>query len=257
MIEKVEHLRSSLSIIQDERKVNKSSLQNYDFFRLQCLVNYFEQLLEGRKMIESSETIANAVLGKKRGAGNEWAARSLRHWADFYLVHGRLPLRNREKYVKRQSLLSNEDIQNACLKWLRLTKMKDRKINNFQLHLKDSIIPAIFGIHNHHIPHSTLLKYMRIWGYSYQRDGQDIYYDDHEREDVVAYRKSFSRRMIQYLSFMKTYEHGDEETIIQPQLDFGDIEHVLVTHDETYFYAFDGQTGGWLRDGESNLRKKA
>ncbi|KAI0994381.1 hypothetical protein K3495_g13801 [Podosphaera aphanis] len=64
--------------------------------------------------------------------------------------------------------------------------------------------------------------------------------------------------MIEYLQYMKTYGPGNEEIVIDPLFEPGssNIEHVLVTHDEKYFYAFDGQTGSWLRDGESNLPKK-
>ncbi|KAG9292526.1 hypothetical protein G9A89_002161 [Geosiphon pyriformis] len=76
-----------------------------------------------------------------------------------------------------------------------------------------------------------------------EKDGQDIYYNGHEWEDIIAYRQIFATKMMQYAHFMKSFEPGNEELIILPILDplIDSTEHVLVTHDETYFYAFDDQ----------------
>jgi hypothetical protein len=251
-------LQEKLSVLRNERKCQCLSLSTFDYFRMQCLALYFTYVLNGEGKVESSSRTVLSVLGKQKNRGNEWAARCLRKWADYFLLHGRLPPRFQGKHVKHTSLLTNEDIKWACLKWLRNAKFEDRKVLLLQAFLRDKVIPQHLNINNHCVPESTIIRYMRKWGYTFRRDGQDVYYDGHEREDVVAYRQIFVAKMIQYARFMKSFEPENEESVIQPILDplIESTEHVLVTHDETYFYAFDGQSNAWLMEGETRIRKK-
>ena len=50
---------------------------------------------------------------------------------------------------------------------------------------------------------------------------------------------------------------GDElEIRIDPELESGQKQHILVTHDETTFQSNDGQKSGWRPKNEQPLRKK-
>ena len=84
---------------------------------------------------------------------------------------------------------------------------------------------------------------------------QDIYYDGHEHDDVVAYRKIFLKKMVKFEQYMATYE-GDSMECILPVLKEGEKEYILVTHDECIFYANDGSRGIWIEDGMFPLKKR-
>ncbi|CAB4481750.1 unnamed protein product [Rhizophagus irregularis] len=82
-----------------------------------------------------------------------------------------------------------------------------------------------------------------------------IYYDGHERPDVVEYRKSFLDEIYSYEKYMAKYE-GETMEQIPPILESDDKEVILVTHDECIFYSNDGKRGVWAKSGELPLRKK-
>jgi hypothetical protein len=82
-----------------------------------------------------------------------------------------------------------------------------------------------------------------------------IYFDGHEREDVLQYRKNFLEVMMEYEKLMPTFI-GNEMQIILPELGDEEKLHILVTHDECLFYANDDRPIMWAPLGEPPLRKK-
>ena len=114
------------------------------------------------------------------------------------------------------------------------------------------------------------------WGYSYRRNTKgvsrylatlleqsltqcalQVYYDGHEREDVVAYRTQWTKRMVQYSRKMTTYEGDSMQNAVPSTLQAGERELVWVTHDECTFYSNDGVNVAWLENDETMLRKKS
>lgn len=84
-----------------------------------------------------------------------------------------------------------------------------------------------------------------------------LYFDGHEREDVVAYRQEWARRIMTYREYSETYEYDDVSVGIPPTFT-GDIkQHVFVTHDESTFYANDHQKYAWLEKTESFILPKS
>ena len=73
-----------------------------------------------------------------------------------------------------------------------------------------------------------------------------VYYDGHERSDVVAYRKEWLNRMFEYKKYMKDFDGDKLDNILEPQLKSGKKELVQVTHDKCYFYANDRQQKIWI-----------
>ncbi|CAG8834954.1 3325_t:CDS:1, partial [Gigaspora margarita] len=57
---------------------------------------------------------------------------------------------------------------------------------------------------------------------------------------------------------MDQYCGDDMEIVIPPELlEIWDSRHVMVTHDEVYFYANDDMSYVWLEDSESVIKKKS
>jgi hypothetical protein len=84
---------------------------------------------------------------------------------------------------------------------------------------------------------------------------QGVYYDGHEREDVVAYRGEFLNRMATFERLMAQYTEDCEHEIL-PELENGQQRIILVTHDESHFYANDGRRQYWRLPHTQSLRSK-
>ncbi|PKB92174.1 hypothetical protein RhiirA5_247938, partial [Rhizophagus irregularis] len=93
------------------------------------------------------------------------------------------------------------------------------------------------------------------FGYSFQQYHCEIYYDGHEREDVLQYRKEFLENIFNHEKYISKYE-GEFMDQIYLNLPEGEKERVLVVHDECIFYLNDGKRELWTKNGEMPLRKK-
>jgi hypothetical protein len=81
-----------------------------------------------------------------------------------------------------------------------------------------------------------------VLGFFNQQQKQGVYFDGHERDDVVEYRKKFLEEVAKYEPYIANYE-GETMDKILPNLQTDKKEHILVTHDECIFYSNDGKRG--------------
>ena len=90
---------------------------------------------------------------------------------------------------------------------------------------------------------SILTKTARVWrklGLNPQSQKKGIYFDRHEREDVLQYQIKFLEIMMEYEKLMPTFI-GDEMQMVPPKLGNDERLHILITHDECLFYANDNR----------------
>ncbi|KAI9278585.1 hypothetical protein BDA99DRAFT_531332 [Phascolomyces articulosus] len=107
-----------------------------------------------------------------------------------------------------------------------------------------SLTPSKRGVH---VKTASILRYLKIWGLKTSKKTDSIYIDEHERLDVVEYRKGWADRMFDYKKTMVQYDEYEEAQ---------DRPKVLVAHDETYFYANDSKRTLYLATDETIIRKK-
>src|SRR5437016_12266972 len=124
--------------------------------------------------------------------------------------------------------------------------------HRFNEFVQESLLPEIGT--NKTISTRTARRWLSILGYHYQQHKQGIYYDGHEREDVVEYQQLFLSEMAKFEKYMVTYE-GEDMNRIAPILNLGEKEHILVVHNECIFYSNDRTCGMWAKSGELPLRK--
>ena len=82
-----------------------------------------------------------------------------------------------------------------------------------------------------------------------------IYYDGHERPDVLQYRKEFLEKIFGHEKYMSKYD-GEFMNWICPNLPEGEKERILIVHDESIFYSNDGKREAWIKDEKIPLWKK-
>ena len=164
------------------------------------------------------------------------------------------------------SLLSDEDIKQRCLDWLRETKPNQRSTRGLVDHVRKVILPDVLstGIISEELGNklkslsqTTVSKYLKLWGFDYKSTGKDfMYIDGHERQDVKEYRLQWARQMMEWKKRMEFYPYGNEEEVVQPTLREEEKKVVLVTHDESTFYANDGKKTRWQLPTESAILPK-
>ncbi|KAK9327660.1 hypothetical protein V1520DRAFT_365226 [Lipomyces starkeyi] len=103
---------------------------------------------------------------------------------------------------------------------------------------------------------TTCIRYLREWGFDKRYYQQDVYYDGQEREDVVAYRKDWASKMMQFRTQMKDFDGEICDKIIMPVLQPGQVEIVLVTYDKCYFNSNDDVKTPWTAEDERTIKKK-
>jgi hypothetical protein len=106
-------------------------------------------------------------------------------------------------------------------------------------------------------------------GFEYKEYRRGVYFDGHERDDVVDYRKEFLEKMkelvflyinlfgivhlfsglisiilFRYERLMPLFEGEDLNIRTDPDISSGESLHILVTHDESLFHANDGRKSG-------------
>ncbi|KAJ6589656.1 hypothetical protein B0H19DRAFT_1304072, partial [Mycena capillaripes] len=99
------------------------------------------------------------------------------------------------------------------------------------------------------------------WRYGHRRNG--MYIDGHEREDVVAYRTEFVKRWLEeYEPRMWAYDNdgnavqAPEGYVLEGKYKGQPFRIILVTHDESTFYANDRRKTGWLHASDKGKPQK-
>lgn len=84
-----------------------------------------------------------------------------------------------------------------------------------------------------------------------------IYYDGHDREDVVKDRQErFLPAMAEYRERLVEYKMGCLTEEVMKSIPIGVRRLVLVVHDESTLTANDGPKASWVQDGEQPILKK-
>ncbi|CAG8779070.1 43412_t:CDS:2 [Gigaspora margarita] len=246
-------LKNQLRSLQNAKN-ELAKLQSYKVQKLTFIFYYFRLLLDEEKKIYMSEKIADTLWKDIRNT--EYMSRCIRGWSKDFLEQGILPRYQQEKHVKRESLLNDKDLKLAACIWLHSIPPKDCSPLALKKELETNIFPKLLGVPII-ISESTTRKFMYLWGFHKKTIGQQVYFNGHEREDVREYRKKWAMRMINYQKKMEQYDSDEMENVIPPErLEIWDTHHVLVTHDEVYFYANDDNSFVWVEDKESIIKKK-
>src|SRR6266540_213054 len=97
------------------------------------------------------------------------------------------------------------------------------------------------------------LKHFR-WEFCVKR--KDVYYDGHERPDVIEYRQDFLNEILKLEKWMLKPLDDNIMILEEPVLDVNEKRHILITHDESIFYANNRETTYWGPVGHQPLQKK-
>ena len=104
---------------------------------------------------------------------------------------------------------------------------------------------------------STARRWLQREGFKYTLHKKAIYYDGHDRADVVKDRQTrFLPAMAMYRERLVEYTMGNPTEEIIKTLPPGVRRLVLLAHDESTSTANDGPKASWVEDGEQPILKK-
>jgi hypothetical protein len=230
----------------------QSNMTKYDLIRYKCLLRYLSLLKSGKRPMEASMQVADLFPDRSQN----YTARKIRKWAEFFLQNRCLPGHSQGKHIKIKSLVFDEDVASKCRQFLKkqindaITGQSFAHWINNNLHI-EADLPRLVGICSR-----TAMRWLHTLGMSYMQYTKGLYINGHERPDVVSYRDAFLERMSNHEKCFFKYEGDDTTTIVNPALHFGERPRVLVTHDESCFSSHDGKTIIWMDECNRPLRPK-
>lgn len=253
----LDSLDANIRVVNNQALEKKlSSISKFDHIRLIAIRRFLELIKSGEPKVESSLKVATVLFSSKPNRSMVHRARTIRNWAQFYIATNELPSLKQGRHQKTRTLIDDEDVQNACRTWLRsqtpdsiCARLFARWVSS-SLHVElDCPGPII-------ISERTAQRWFHRLDFFLSERTQGLYFDGHERGDVVEYRKAFLQEMESYQSKMFTFSGENLEIITEPVLMHNEKPIVLVTHDESCFSSFDGKKTVWLEKDRRPLKTK-
>ncbi len=257
----IKELKSKQGMITKNQKImNKIAQDNFQSLCAKSIVSYLQQLGLGVSKMVASNNVADIIwdrlcfprMSKK---SSSYRATLIREWGDDYMATRKLPEHRQGKHVKTATVLTDENVQRQLRDYLRGLPDQKRNPKEFQEALNGFILDSIPGAKST-ISLETARRWMHFLGFSPARTSKDYYTDDHNRDDVVQYRnEEFLPQMMAYIKRMAHYE-GDHMEIEKGPENTNEDQVVLITHDESSFFANDGAPMIWMEGRKRHLKPK-
>ncbi|KNF00508.1 hypothetical protein, variant [Puccinia striiformis f. sp. tritici PST-78] len=219
------------------------------------------QELNAKPAIVASITAASASnrrlqIGKKKFTTSVSRAKRLRHQVRHVLQFKELYTNTQGKGAHKKTLLSDPKILETLQAWTAKQKPGSVSPRSFHEHAVNVVLPK----HGHQaISLDTATQWMYKLGFRAQRHQKSIYFDGHEREDVVASRIKFLDDVARLRVFSKKYdgENCEIPVMVDPEILGNNKETVFIYHDESTIHAKERPTLSWLLPGLTELRLKS
>ncbi len=151
----------------------------------------------------------------------------------------------RGKHPKLVSLMSDENFQADVRKFVQENSNVKGRPN---LTLQD-VVTWLHETHHVEVCKSNVSLWLHEMGFSYHQHTKGVYFDGHEREDVVADRKAYLDTLQSLGSHMWTFNSPSPDPAIHPV--------IRIYHDETTYYANAYQSFHWTDGSNQVLKQKS
>ncbi len=264
----IKHLsENEAKITRNAKDDKKDALMMWQKVQATAVLRLLQRRVDGEGKMEASADIARALYGTN---GTEcYKARSIRYWAEEYLKTGELVTYKQGKHAKVYSIITDENIKQQFRIHLRGLTDLERTPQKFMFDLNERLLreipraPAKVCV-------ETATRWMRYLGFDAEKAQKGWFTDGHERADVVADREQFLKDMVPIEARMRLFDKDGEECGVwhgplcfvcaeglDHKCEAGCREAVVVTHDESTFYANDGKKFFWMENGKKKLLPKS
>lgn len=185
---------------------------------------------------------ASMVVAKAQGCGSN-RARCICGWVLDFVRDGKLPLHSYR--YSRHTILEDEGILQELHEQLteraKANFIKAEDLCEIIASERVQMILTELGIRKPSISLSTAHWWLGKLKWRYGKKANGMYYDGHEREDVVAYRQAFVYRWAEYETRFRFWD-DDGNPLPRSSNSF---PLILVTHDESVFFQNDERKTSW------------
>ncbi|KAJ6483914.1 hypothetical protein C8R45DRAFT_829902 [Mycena sanguinolenta] len=218
----------------------------------------------GRLGIEASEKAAES-----QGFAAKWGGRNVRSWTRRWVRERELPTSRKGSHGKVYSLLDDPAIKAELRTYVRSNKwaMDPQKLADFSA---GKLIPEAAKKYAHDVIRDEmprgLKKYMeaellprfQLKGFQYIGHKKDVYFDGHDRPDVVAYRQNeFLPAMAKHTRRLVQYVVGDvAKELVKVPDNYVERRLVLCPQDEMTCQANETTAKSWVLENQHKLKKK-
>ena len=115
----------------------------------------------------------------------------------------------------------------------------DVTVNRFKTYIEQKVFPSVGIERKKTISNNTACAWLKHFGWKFHVERKDVYYDGHERPDVIEYRQDFLNEILELEKWMPKPLDDNKMILEEPVLDVNEKHHILITHDESIFYAND------------------
>ena len=182
------------------------------------------------------------VVAKAQGHGST-RTRSIRKWILDFVQEGTLPL---HFYCGQQTILEDEgilqEIQEQLTEKAKSGFIKAQDVCEIVASARVQTKLTQLGIDKPSISLSTAHRWLAKLKWRYGKRKNGMYFDGHERVDVVAYRNAFVDRWADYETRFQIWDDDGN-----PLPHSHPLPLILVAHDESVFFQNDERTTCWGR----------
>ncbi|KAJ7300665.1 hypothetical protein DFH08DRAFT_1090539, partial [Mycena albidolilacea] len=224
------------------------SLQSY---RARSIQSHLRMVVKNQKPWKpASEATAEA-----QGFATKWGGCMVRKWTWNWISDRVIPESKIGKHGKSYSLYDDPIICAELRSYVRSEKwaMDPEKLVQFS---QQKMVPAAVG---HGVSLHPARRLLQREGFLYTEHKKGLYYDGHERPDVVDNRQNrFLPAMAGHRYRLVEYKIGNVEVELDKMYDGKYVlwRLVLAPHDEMTAQCNDGPTKSWVLESEQLLRKK-
>ncbi|POW15576.1 hypothetical protein PSHT_06968 [Puccinia striiformis] len=152
---------------------------------------------------------------KKKFSNSVYQARCIRCQAKHVIVFNQLQVTKAGKGGKHTSILDDTNVHEALSRWSATQKPGHVTPRIFHEYLHKQVLPR-FRLKP--VSESTLLRWMYKIGFRPPKHSKSLYYDGHERADVVESRKKYLDDVARLRSYSVKYDGKDFHAQERPQL---------------------------------------
>ncbi|KAH8825538.1 hypothetical protein DL96DRAFT_1734433 [Flagelloscypha sp. PMI_526] len=243
--------------------------------RARAIESHLRMMVKGgRAAIESSQRSAEV-----HGFRPAWGGRQIRRWTSAWVNERKLPKSMQGRHVKSWSLLDDPAISEELKSFVRTNKwaMNPAKLMEYTKStiVTDWMKKYVENTVSKEMP-TGLMKYLeleimprmgykaakgisetqaRVWlkknGFEYTNTKKEVFYDGHERPDVVKDRQDrFLPRLFELRHRIVEYDRSNLDDIVEKApLPPGVHQLILCPQDEMTAQAHDGKRKAWIMEG--------
>ena len=246
----------------------------WELRRVDAMAHWYSlRQVEGLSVGAAAKSAARAViLGNK---AKPLTGRYVLQWlGDYVKEGGRIKPSHRGQHVSTESFLTDQKLKQRATEWLRENVQAARKkpksgehptpplnVSRFCMWINGTLLKEILAeprTKRKPIDERTACRWLHALGFGYCSHKKNIYFDGHERQDVVDDRME-KMVMLKVLEEVTVRFGGDNcEIVIWPaDLRANEPPLVLISQDECAFHGNDDVPYEWCEEGKMSLKQKS